>query len=164
MRNMKAKIIKVVVEHKVDDNPDTSWLGEYATHSESNYSIDRSERGEMGRGEYQYFNPNWQNYKGESEENIRKYCGRDYRRMEALNAGQWCFIGIIAKAEVVSEQGICQTIRSGGLWGIESDSDKEYLDSVAKDELCELGKELESLGMGKRAVEYAIKHAVTVDK
>src|ERR1019366_7105759 len=51
------------------------------------------------RREYRYFNPS-ENYKGEPAEDIRKYVRQDYNRMEQLNAGDWCFIGIRADAEI----------------------------------------------------------------
>lgn len=71
-------------------------------------------------------------------------------------------IGIIAKAEVVSAQGICQTIRSGGLWGIESDSGKEYLEEIATEELGQLREELAGLGFSDRQIYYAIQRVERV--
>ncbi len=44
----------------------------------------------------------------------------------------WRMIGIRAEAEI-SVGGILQTITSGGLWAIESDSSPEYLRSVEDD-------------------------------
>jgi hypothetical protein len=83
--------------------------------------------------------------------------------MEGLNNGDWSFIGIIAKAEVVTGNGIMQTIRSGGLWGVESDGGS-YLDEVGKEELESLREELTALGFGKRAIDYSFKNVETVDK
>src|ERR1700685_3568832 len=42
---------------------------------------DCGERGDMGRHEYRYFNPPVEIYKGESPEDIHKYCQQDYERM-----------------------------------------------------------------------------------
>jgi hypothetical protein len=78
--------------------------------------------------------------------------------MESLNNGNWCFIGIIAKAKIVTENGTLQTIRSGGLWGIESDSDKSYIAEIEQEQLAELRKELTALGFGKRAIDYAYQN------
>lgn len=86
------------------------------------------------------------------------YVWQDYQRMESLNRGDWHCIGIIAKAEIVSPQGVCQTIRSGGLWGVESDSDEGYLKSVEDEELATLENELAAMGIGRRAIEHAFKH------
>lgn len=111
---------------------------------------------------YNYFLP----YAGgekEGTEDYQKYGKQDFARMESLNNGDWNFIGIIAKAEIVTESGIMQTIRSGGLWGIESDSG-DYLDEVGKEELVNLRSELMALGFGKRAIDYAFKTVETIDK
>jgi hypothetical protein len=112
--------------------------------------------------EYNFFLP----YAGGEEpgtKEYREYGLQDYKRMEGLNRGDWNFVGIIAKAEIITESGTMQTIRSGGLWGIESDAGA-YLDEVATEELAGLRKELTALGFGKRAVDYAFKNVETVDK
>src|ERR1039458_3189262 len=96
---------------------------------------DCGERGDAGRNEYRYFNGNVENYKGLSEAGIRKHIREDYDRMERLNRGDWCYMGIRAEAEIrVPDMQTCnmrnvaslsQTITSGGLWGVESDSRSE---------------------------------------
>jgi hypothetical protein len=42
--------------------------------------------------------------------------------------------------------GVCQTITSGGLWGIESDSDHEYLVEIGQQEVDQLKAILQTLG------------------
>ena len=106
--------------------------------------------------EYDYFLP----YAGGEEpgtENYQKYGKQDFDRMESLNNGNWCFIGIIAKAEILTTNSTVQVIRSGGLWGIESDTGA-YLDEVEKDELENLRLELTALGFGKRAIDKAFQN------
>lgn len=76
--------------------------------------------------------------------------------MESLNDGHWSYIGIIAKAKILID-GQYQTISSGGLWGVESDGGKEYLDDTIEEQLNHLAGQLEALGIGKRAIQYAIK-------
>jgi hypothetical protein len=113
--------------------------------------------------ELPYFNPPFENYKGESPEDIRKYCRQDYDRMESLNNGNWGYIGIRAEAEVqVSD--VVQDITSGGLWGIESDSDKSYLAEIDAEELASLKSELLALGFSRRAISQAFKSAVEVSE
>ena len=73
------------------------------------------------------------------------------------------FIGVIAKCEIVIGSTV-QIIRSGGLWGIESDAGREYLESVAVDELGELHDQLTALGIGGRAIEYAYRNIETIKK
>lgn len=64
-------------------------------------------------------------------------------------------IGIIAKAKIVVS-GQSQTISSGGLWGIESDSDDNFLQETVHKQLADLREQLLTLGIGKRAIGYAI--------
>src|SRR5208282_4897863 len=100
--------------------------------------------GRMDTREYRYFNPSF-NYVDKhgvalpeyTPEEVRKYVRQDFERMEG-NSGQWYFIDIRAEAEyVVGSTGSLQRVRSGGLWGIESDSDAAYLESVKQDELAD---------------------------
>jgi hypothetical protein len=123
--------------------------------------------GHWNNREYRYFNPNHDNYKGLPEEEIRKYCRQDFDRMESLNVGNWCYIGIRAEARVivneqiigpVASHGIAQTITSGGLYGIESDSGKEHITETIQEELANLKTELLALGFSKRAISTAFKN------
>jgi hypothetical protein len=140
---------------------------------------DCCEHGDMGRGEYRYFNPSF-NYVDEDGHlgadykddpngaaEVRKCVRQDYERMESLNRGHWCFIGIRAEAEVVNLvvpegpekwHGTVQRISSGGLWSIESDSDDSHFAEVAKDELSNLKDELLAVGFSKRAIATAFKN------
>lgn len=54
-------------------------------------------------------------------------------RVEAFNQNEWEYVGIRAEAEIVVANTV-QTIRSGGLWGVESDNDEAYLREVAGEE------------------------------
>jgi len=114
--------------------------------------------GDMERNEYRYFNGNVENYKGETPDTIREYILRDYERMERLHRGDWCYIGIRAEAEVSLTGDVMQEVSSGGLWGIESDSSKEYFAEIEADELFELRKQLYAVGFSKRAIATACKN------
>ena len=139
---------------------------------------DCGERGDMGRNEYRYFNPSF-NYvdkqdkplDGLTPQDVRKYTRQDYERMERLQAGDWCYIGIRAEAEISIPTGtylsfsrggeqilLSQTITSGGLYGIESDSEREYLESIGKEELANLKTQLLALGFSRRAISQAFKN------
>jgi hypothetical protein len=87
---------------------------------------------------------------------MRENASDDYARMEAYNREEWHFIGIQAQAEIVLD-GTCQTIKSGGLWGIESDSDESYLCHVEREELTSLRGILHTMGFSKRAIAAACK-------
>lgn len=115
--------------------------------------------------EYRYFNTSG-NYKGLPEADIRKYTWQDYRRMEDLNNSGWSYVGVRAEAEVSfgeSRGGVLmQTLTSGGLWGIESDSGS-YFAEVEKEELADLRGQLEAAGFSKRAVTAAFRNVQRKD-
>jgi hypothetical protein len=121
-------------------------------------ACDCGERGDMERGQYRYFNGPVENYKGLEPAEIRKYIRQDYDRMESLNRGDWCFIGIRAQAQVQTSSDVVQRTTSGGLWGIESDSGKDHFESIAREELAQLKTELIGLGFSRRAIATAIKN------
>lgn len=114
----------------------------------------------LDRNSYQFFNPNHENYKGCTPEEIRKYCLQDYARMEDLQNQNWYFLGIRAEAEysIGGSPAVIQEVTSGGLWGIESDSSPEYLKEIEAEELAELKKQLKALGFSSRAIATAFKN------
>ena len=129
---------------------------------------DCGECGDMCRHEFRYFNPSF-NYvdasgklvNGNTAEEVRKCVAQDYARMESLNRGDWCFVGVKAEAEISIPSGsgysTSQTIHSGGLWGIESDSGESCFAEVQADELANLRSQLSALGFSKRAIAMAFK-------
>lgn len=69
------------------------------------------------------------------------YLEADKERMDAFAREEWNFIGVIARAHicvVVNQVGVNTQMDSPGLWGIESDSDEEYLEEVFQSEIREL--------------------------
>jgi len=60
-------------------------------------------------------------------------------------------LGIMAEAEISSE-GVIQQIRSGGLWGIESDSGGSYFLEVAEEQYDELAAILKDFGISKKDI------------
>lgn len=223
------RILTVTVRKMFDECPDTSYMGEYKSNPDGEYSIDRAtdefqkdiDAGmewldriesqledmrtvcedhitetapdceecesetyytraidairELKDGEpfdvswdareYRYFVPS-DNYKGLPEEDIRKYTMQDYKRMESLNNGNWCYLGIRADAEIgigdlknFPKKFDCtvQKITSGGLWGIESDSEESYFQEVEGEQLEELKGQLLTLGFSRRAISKAFQ-------
>lgn len=78
----------------------------------------------------------------------KRYIKEDMQRLEQFNSGELCVYGCIAEAEVsypVNANGDrrIQKFTSGGLWGIESDSDREYREETAKEQLEDLKEHLE---------------------
>jgi hypothetical protein len=179
----KPRILKVWIEKRVDEDPDLSCIGEWTDDLKPGVIVrdlgefyerlpapmDRDVDGKFyrkgapevpARGrEYRGFIPYAGGEKVGTPE-FYKYGLQDWKRMEDLNQGDWCMLGIIAKAEVQSRAGEAwapiQTLRSGGLWGVESDAG-EYLAEVGKEELANLRDELKAWGFGDRAIDYAFQ-------
>lgn len=152
--NQKKRISSVTFRKEVDTDPDLSWLGEYSNTPGEVY-LDREEIGHRGRHEYRYFNMS-ENYKGETPENQNKYMIQDYERMEAYNRQDWCMYFLIAEAQVVIN-GIIQTVTSGGLGGVESDSGDEYFEEIKQEQLNELSGVLRQLGFRLKDITAAFK-------
>lgn len=138
----KASFVKIIEN---DGEPDLSFLGEYSNVDAPN-AIDRQTRGDMRRNEFRYFIPAMT---GEQTGNPNSP-EEDYKRMEAYNKGEWGILGIRAQVTIrirIDDQFILQVIESPGLWGIESDSDADYVDSVFVDECNTLTRMLTELGV-----------------
>jgi hypothetical protein len=118
--------------------------------------------------ELRYFNPS---FKGEPNgvepEDVIKYVRQDYERMEGLSNGDWIYIGILAQAEwsiqysikeTSTNLGPMQVVSSGGAWGIESDSDNDYIASIESEELAELRSQLHAIGFSQRAITAAFRN------
>lgn len=65
-------------------------------------------------------------------------------RLDAYRAEEFTFIGLQAKA-TIALRGVIQTIFSGGVFGVESDSDAAHLKDLAKEEIVEISTILEDL-------------------
>ena len=153
MRN--GKIRKVWIERAIDEDPDTSHLGTYANQPTSPVAIDREANGDICRGQYRYFNPAMTGEETGNPDSPEQ----DYQRMESLNRGEWSYVGIIAKAEIQTDRNSpIQVIRSGGLWGVESDSDRTYFDQVRQDELSQLFAELSRIGFSDAQIHKAYEN------
>jgi len=167
----KIESIKVVAIP--DTNPDITCFGEYTddigpgvvvrhygefyekipTEMERDYDgkfMGKAEPWIPSKGrEYRGFRP----CAGDEEVGTKEYYEYGmlgYERREGLNNGDWYFLGIMAEAEVsyevVSGDRRLETLISGGLWGIESDSG-HYLEEVKKAELADLKQHLEKFNV-----------------
>ena len=67
-------------------------------------------------------------------------------RLAAFERGAFHFLGVRAEAEVLIES-TTQTLTSGGLWGIESDSTDDEIVNVAVEEYEQLRKVLKTIGV-----------------
>ena len=80
-----------------------------------------------------------------------EYKDQDEDRREQYERGDFSFVGVRAEAEVVIE-GVVQTLTSGALWGIESDSGEEYIEGVALEEYDGLRDILKAVGVSTSEV------------
>ncbi len=174
---MKNKIESIVIEHLADhdyyaddlgtfiDDP-TAWAIIRKGEHTGKFCQDLGENDELpakGRT-FRLFLPLVENYAGLSDAEIRQYCLQDWQRMESNERGEWSYLGIRARANIVSSNGVRQFITSAGLRGVESDSGADYLESVAKDELLNLRLELDALSAGFEGMDEAFAAVETVNR
>ena len=81
----------------------------------------------------------------------RQNAKQDKKRLEAYYNDEWYFVGVQAIAEIRID-GLLQTISSGGLWGIESDSSDEYFDEIFEEEKEQLKDVLLQLGFTEKQI------------
>lgn len=155
----KRRILSVTIHRDLDDSPDLSWIGEYSNHpGPDDRTIDRQERGDMGHGEFRYFVAAMSPADTGNAESVE--C--DYRRMEDYSNGGWHMTRVYATADVQFLGDVVQTLRSGGLWGIESDSG-DYFKDVEQDELAVLRSELRAAGFSDKAIAAAFAEVEHVE-
>lgn len=143
----RAVLQKLEVQEILDEHPDLSWL-------ETEYEYDEEENVltviESCRFDKKV-------YEGEEAEEILKWIKQDHHRLETYG-NIWHMVGIRASAtiylpfEVITNKGKeinfkIEEITSGGLWGIESDSNQEYKNEIGKNEIDSLKRNLEMLNV-----------------
>jgi len=131
----RAKAIKIEIKRIVDEDPDMSYL---ETTTEYHYGKDGS---------------NWEHVPEEDIKRIAEnygsiwnacmvYAKQDKERLEDYNKGVWEMIGIKAVATIhipINDNTVkIQTIDSGGLFGIESDSDNSYIQDIGREQIEEV--------------------------
>ncbi|GAC1371016.1 MAG: hypothetical protein NVS3B25_19030 [Hymenobacter sp.] len=83
-------------------------------------------------------------FENSTDKEERKYYKQDQKR-KAAYGDTWYMLGIYAEATIKTSSGMTHKVRSGGLWGIESDSDASYFREVAREEVAQLTDELAAL-------------------
>lgn len=150
---MAAKLESIRLVKTVDEEPDLSWLGHYASsYGPNDVYIDRQERGHAERGQNRFF-ISGRVTKPPRTSRERRELEQDYRRMEDYGNG-WVMVGVYAEADVLVN-GVTERIRSGGLYGIESDSSAEYFDEVGQEEYDALKGILKEMGVRGRLPPFS---------
>ena len=141
----RAKAIKIEIKRIVDENPDLSFL---ETTAESHYGIDGSNWEHISEDDKQKAIIQYGSIWNACEE----YAKQDEKRLNDYDRGIYDMIGIVAVATIHiptdngSDKSVkIQTIDSGGLWGIESDCDKKYMDDIGREQIDEVKKYLRIL-------------------
>lgn len=126
------RIDKIEIIWEEDIHPDLSFLGSFSR-TPAEHHIDLQERGLMQAGDFRYFNLGG----GDPA-----YIEQDYKRIRDYYAGKWCMFGCTALAVVSYPIGQgnrrIQIFKSGGLWGIESDSELADIKDIEQEQLEDL--------------------------
>lgn len=131
MNTEKPRINSIRIRWEIDESPDLSWME--STISEDGKTIISSCR-------------YTQKDLDEHPIRTRRYIREDMERLERFNSGDLWMLGCYTEAEITVNDTI-QTIRSGGLWGIESDTDHPYRETIAGEEYDNLMVQLEALNV-----------------
>jgi len=149
--NPKLALSGVRIVQRADESPDLSYLGRYCDSPDQKEGegepIDREARGDMGEGEFRWFIPA-----------MTEGAEEDYQRMESYGVA-WHCLKISAEAEVLRDIGggarQIHRFESGGLWGIESDSDDAHIAEIEQHELRSLKRILKDFGVDVSAFDGA---------
>lgn len=125
----QSYIERVYIEVVPDEDPDLSYL-------EQDYSeLERAER--------------------------ERYIYADKLRLDAYRRGEWSTVGVRLVAEVTYDrEGHIDRpieIRSAGVWGIESDSGRDYAHEAGLSQADDLREQLEALRFTKAEVDHALE-------
>ena len=147
----RLRITKIVIETAPDEFPDLSHLE--SEYDEETQTVTKS----VCYSNADVRNQGWEKVKGWIDE--------DRRRLDSYGDA-WVCVGVeaIAYLSVLLKGGlkgfaICQTIRSGGVWGIENDSETGYLREEGENELAQLRDILSALGVEQAEIGKAIAEA-----
>lgn len=148
---MKNTTQNLVINHIFDTDPDLSYLGAFSD-TKGKFAVKHESDSPRS---YDWFN-------AENVENMKDAIS-NYKRMLQFSNDEIHCIGIEAEAKILIPEGndpkfgILQTIKSGGLYGIESDSAKSYLKEIEADQFSELKTVLEQLNCDLSNWEDLIK-------
>lgn len=152
---MSIKIDKISVRYEqdtVESIPD--HLGKFSSEP-GPFAVDRKK--EMGRNEFRYFN-------AENVENMKE-ARENYARAMEFEKGNVSMMGIHAEARVITggpSEWLINTIHSGGLYGIDSDSSAEYLADIAREQIAYLRDTLHEFGIIDETIDSAPIESVEI--
>lgn len=140
------RITLIKIKTIVDEYPDFSYLGEFSD-KQGRFAIKHSD----DPGKYKYFN-------AENVENI-KQAKENYKRMMQYENDEVSSMGIQAIADIqIGQKGdscLINHIESGGIYGIDSDSNEGDIKAEGENQLSELKNVLLELGFSKKETSEA---------
>lgn len=130
--SVKPRIDYIRVKWEIDESPDYSYL-----------ETKLSEDGKKIISSCRYD----QDELDQHPIRTRRYIKEDMQRLEKFNSGELCSYGCMAEAEVSyplneNRDRKIERFTSGGLWGIESDTNQSYREDTAKEQLEDLREHL----------------------
>ncbi len=149
----RPTIESITIKRKVDDDPDLSYLDLKEDSNEWGKNWDHVSTEEKNKVIAQY---------GSLYNADKAYYEQDKKRLKAYG-GSWYMLGIVAHAVIkipIQRQPNnfkLQDINSGGLWGIESDSEESYFKEIEQEQIKELLSYLEALNVDIRGYQNKIK-------
>jgi hypothetical protein len=146
-KSNKPTVTKIVIKRTLEDQPDLSYLGDftndYEKAEEGDIVIDRFPEGEPRGGEYRYFIAHNVSNDKEARDN--------YARVMQFVSGQVGAYIISAEAYILVPDGrgnfMTQTISSGSIGGIDTDSDESYIKETEDEQIAELQSQLKAFGI-----------------
>ena len=132
--------VKVTAKRVYEDQPDTSWLGEFSNYKEpqnknqklvhldtgvvlDHHGIWRDSMGKIQATPDTSYKYNWRyeyTFHDNGHEKI-KYALQDSRRLEDINSSNICFLGLVVEVTLDSV-----IVGSDSCWGFESDSGENF--------------------------------------
>jgi hypothetical protein len=147
------KISEIVIQKVNDDYPDISYLGTFSNTPAAQFSILRSEEiTGVEKGTYPYFNA--------ANVDSMEQAMENYQRALAFDRGDVVSLGVRAAAHVKTsangKEWMLHTIKTGGLYGVDSDSEQDYFSEIATQELAELCDVLREFGFTQQDIDNAL--------
>ena len=134
----------IIVKYLDDEGPDLSWLGEFRNHTDKRFSLPAYDRAtekvvkdsdELAAvlEEHPHWSPREYRFITAADPNADpQHIAQDAQRLEKYGVDWYC-VGVRAEAW---KAGV-MIATSGGIWGIESDSDDSYFKEMAEEQIAD---------------------------
>jgi hypothetical protein len=138
-KNNMKKLKSITAKREIDTDADLSFLGTFSD-TKGRFAVKHSD----GPRTLKWFN-------ADNVSNM-KDARLQYKDMMEFENGNRSMMGVFAVAKLLIN-GTIQTIRSAGLWGIDSSSDEKYFNDIEIEEVFTLIDMLRELGFTEQEIE-----------